>query len=86
MDAFSVSAACEVVEEWASELWKVVIGEKKKKIPYKWDDLIKDGLVEYLDAEEEETVMICMTPEDLENSRLQSAGIDPHADEENDDP
>ena len=30
--------------------------------------------------------MICMTPEDLENSRLQAAGIDPHADDENDDP
>nr|BCB28863.1 DNA-dependent RNA polymerase II second largest subunit [Mycoleptodonoides aitchisonii] len=46
---------------------------------YKWDNLIRDGVIELLDAEEEETVMICMTPEDLENSRLQSAGIDPHA-------
>ncbi|EIW64215.1 DNA-dependent RNA polymerase II second largest subunit [Trametes versicolor FP-101664 SS1] len=48
------------------------------KFEYKWDNLIKDGVIELLDAEEEETVMICMTPEDLENSRLQSAGIDPH--------
>ncbi|KDE07885.1 DNA-directed RNA polymerase II subunit RPB2 [Microbotryum lychnidis-dioicae p1A1 Lamole] len=36
----------------------------------KWTDLIETGVVEYVDAEEEETVMICMTPEDLETSRL----------------
>ncbi|TNY22999.1 hypothetical protein DMC30DRAFT_348068 [Rhodotorula diobovata] len=35
----------------------------------KWHDLVEQGIVEYLDAEEEETVMICMTPEDLESSR-----------------
>ena len=35
----------------------------------KWNDLVEQGIVEYLDAEEEETVMICMTPEDLESSR-----------------
>lgn len=49
------------------------------KAPYKWESLVKGGVIEYLDAEEEETVMICMTPEDLENSRLQAQGIDPHA-------
>ena len=32
------------------------------------------GIIELLDAEEEETVMISMTPEDLENSRLQRTG------------
>lgn len=32
----------------------------------KWEDLVRSGAVEYLDAEEEETAMICMTPEDLE--------------------
>ncbi|PIL31811.1 DNA-dependent RNA polymerase [Ganoderma sinense ZZ0214-1] len=53
-------------------------------LSYNWDNLLKDGVIELLDAEEEETVMICMTPEDLENSRLQSAGI--HAEDENDDP
>nr|AGW47783.1 RNA polymerase subunit 2 [Ganoderma lucidum] len=55
-------------------------------LSYNWDSLLKDGVIELLDAEEEETVMICMTSEDLENSRLQAAGIDPHADDENDDP
>ena len=53
---------------------------------YTWASLIREGAIEILDAEEEETVMICMTPEDLENSRLQAAGIDTRADEENNDP
>ncbi|KAF8509919.1 DNA-directed RNA polymerase II, subunit 2 [Gautieria morchelliformis] len=42
---------------------------------YKWDDMVKGGIIELLDAEEEETVMISMTPEDLENSRLQQQGL-----------
>ncbi|KAH0494821.1 hypothetical protein TgHK011_008406 [Trichoderma gracile] len=40
-----------------------------------WEGLIRAGAVEYLDAEEEETAMICMTPEDLELYRAQKAGI-----------
>lgn len=40
-----------------------------------WEGLIRAGAVEYLDAEEEETSMICMTPEDLELYRAQKAGI-----------
>ncbi|CEI66590.1 DNA-directed RNA polymerase II subunit RPB2 [Fusarium venenatum] len=36
-----------------------------------WEGLIRSGAVEYLDAEEEETAMICMTPEDLEIYREQ---------------
>lgn len=39
-----------------------------------WDGIVKAGAVEFLDAEEEETVMISMTPEDLENSRLRQLG------------
>ncbi|KAJ1508000.1 DNA-dependent RNA polymerase II [Coelomomyces lativittatus] len=34
-----------------------------------WDDLVKNGIVEYLDTEEEETVMISMTPDDLAESK-----------------
>ncbi|KAJ7786518.1 DNA-dependent RNA polymerase II second largest subunit [Mycena metata] len=49
---------------------------------YKWEQLIKGGIVELLDAEEEETVMISMTPEDLEQSRLQQSGTDPQNDAE----
>ncbi|KAI5117075.1 hypothetical protein M0805_007952 [Coniferiporia weirii] len=55
-------------------------GMKKKKKPYKWRSLVKDGVIEYLDAEEEETVMICMTPDDLVESRLMRQGLDPRAD------
>lgn len=40
-----------------------------------WEGLINAGAIEYLDAEEEETAMICMTPEDLDLYRLQKAGI-----------
>jgi DNA-directed RNA polymerase II subunit RPB2 len=39
-----------------------------------WEELTRTGVIELLDAEEEETAMICMTPEDLENYRLQKMG------------
>ncbi|CAK7270705.1 DNA-dependent RNA polymerase II [Sporothrix epigloea] len=39
-----------------------------------WEGICEAGAIEYLDAEEEETAMICMTPEDLDNYRLQKAG------------
>ncbi len=35
----------------------------------RWPDLLERGAVEFIDTEEEETVMICMTPEDLQESR-----------------
>ncbi|CAM1501146.1 Fc.00g103080.m01.CDS01 [Cosmosporella sp. VM-42] len=40
-----------------------------------WEGLIRSGAIEYLDAEEEETAMICMTPEDLDLYRMQKAGM-----------
>jgi len=43
--------------------------------------LVNSGVIEYLDAEEEETAMIVMTPEDLEISRQLHAGLQPHADD-----
>lgn len=39
-----------------------------------WSSLVNNGIVEYIDGEEEETVMIAMTPEDLEVSRQMQAG------------
>jgi DNA-directed RNA polymerase II subunit RPB2 len=36
---------------------------------YSWNHLLEEGKVELLDAEEEETVMIAMTPEDLAAAR-----------------
>lgn len=50
---------------------------------YQWENLIKNGIIELLDAEEEETVMISMTPEDLETSRNQQSH-DPHSQEDED--
>ncbi|KAG4217041.1 hypothetical protein PC116_g34478, partial [Phytophthora cactorum] len=41
-----------------------------------WQGLVNEGVIEYLDAEEEETAMICMTPEDLETYRMSKLGYD----------
>ncbi|MFH1025997.1 MAG: DNA-directed RNA polymerase subunit B, partial [Nitrospirota bacterium] len=41
--------------------------EKLRKGEMKWDDLIKIGVIEYLDAEEEENTFIAIKPEDLTN-------------------
>ncbi|ROV89695.1 hypothetical protein VSDG_08119 [Cytospora chrysosperma] len=38
-----------------------------------WDGLQHSGVIEYLDAEEEETAMICMSPEELEEYRQEKA-------------
>lgn len=51
---------------------------------YGFQGLINDGVVEYLDAEEEETVMITMTPEDLDISRQLQAGYQIRPDESGD--
>ncbi|USW53763.1 Putative DNA-directed RNA polymerase, subunit 2, hybrid-binding domain, RNA polymerase, beta subunit [Septoria linicola] len=59
--------------------------EEREKSIYGWKGLVDEGVVEYLDAEEEETAMITMTPEDLEEHKNMRAGIqyddareDPH--------
>ena len=41
-----------------------------------WHKLVADGVVEYVDAEEEETIMIVMTPEDLEMSQALKSGYE----------
>ena len=40
------------------------INPNEKKLT--WTDLLMEGLVEYIDTEEEETTMIAMEPKDLE--------------------
>ncbi|XP_041368357.1 DNA-directed RNA polymerase II subunit RPB2 [Gigantopelta aegis] len=36
---------------------------------YSWQDLVASGVVEYIDPLEEETVMLAMTPDDLQNAK-----------------
>jgi DNA-directed RNA polymerase II subunit RPB2 len=40
------------------------------KDQYHWTHLLLDGLIEYIDCEEEETTMIATTPADLERPDL----------------
>ncbi|ETN46839.1 uncharacterized protein HMPREF1541_01028 [Cyphellophora europaea CBS 101466] len=42
--------------------------------PCDWETLLREGAVEYLDAEEEETAMIVMTPEHLNDSKTRDQG------------
>ena len=49
---------------------------------YGFQSLLKEGVVEYVDAEEEETIMIVMTPEDLDISRQIQAGYQRPPEEE----
>ncbi|KAH9880784.1 DNA-dependent RNA polymerase II [Plenodomus lingam] len=44
---------------------------------YGWKGLIQDGVIEYLDAEEEETAMITFSPEDLDAWRDMKTGRAP---------
>ena len=34
-----------------------------------WSEMLANGVVEYIDTEEEETIMICMEPQDLAENR-----------------
>ncbi|RMZ67415.1 hypothetical protein GMOD_00001333 [Pyrenophora seminiperda CCB06] len=49
--------------------------EEVEQATYGWRGLIQDGVVEYLDAEEEETAMITFSPEDLEEWRDMKMGL-----------
>ena len=64
------------------DLHELSLEEKKDKY-FGWNGLLNSGAVEFLDAEEEETVMIVMTPDELETSRQKQAGYvidDPNVD------
>jgi len=59
--------------------------EERANLIWGWAGLVKAGVVEYLDSEEEETAMIIMTPDDLEEHRAMRDGLqyedaktDPH--------
>ncbi|KAI3641373.1 hypothetical protein MIR68_000503 [Amoeboaphelidium protococcarum] len=48
---------------------------EKKEIG--WNQLLADGVVEYIDTEEEETALISMTPEDLVESKMRAMNGQP---------
>ncbi|PVU95237.1 hypothetical protein BB561_001939 [Smittium simulii] len=49
----------------------------------RWHDLMAEGIIEYLDAEEEETAMICMTSLELRESRMyHEHGVEPLAEDD----
>ncbi|EMC98989.1 hypothetical protein BAUCODRAFT_65631 [Baudoinia panamericana UAMH 10762] len=50
--------------------------QQKAELTFGWHGLVKNGVIEYLDAEEEETAMIMMTPDDLEEHKLARLGED----------
>jgi DNA-directed RNA polymerase II subunit RPB2 len=57
------------------ELEPEMTAEEKESRLFGWPGLLAAGVVEYIDAEEEESVMIVMTPEDLDISRQLQAGF-----------
>ncbi|KAK0539902.1 DNA-dependent RNA polymerase II [Tilletia horrida] len=62
-------------------------GEDDEGNVFRWTQLVSSGVIELLDAEEEETVLICMSPTDLDASRaynsnpelIQQSAADPSA-------
>jgi DNA-directed RNA polymerase II subunit RPB2 len=58
--------------------------EKRAAGYFGFEGLLQEGVVEYVDAEEEETIMIVMTPEDLDLSRQLQAGYEIQEDDSGD--
>lgn len=60
-----------VVENCSLVLKKedIVRLQQKEVTGFGWDQMVQSGLIEYMDVEEEETLMICMSPEDLAEAR-----------------
>ncbi|KAK0865402.1 DNA-dependent RNA polymerase II [Friedmanniomyces endolithicus] len=64
---------------------QAVSEQEKAESTFGWHGLVRSGVIEYLDAEEEETAMIIMTPDDLEDYKSAKQGMgfveskdDPH--------
>ncbi|KAJ1660661.1 DNA-dependent RNA polymerase II [Dispira simplex] len=56
-----------LIQKW--HIHHLVQGHDDEGNPYHWPNLMSSAVLEYMDADEEETAMICMTPEDLVDSR-----------------
>lgn len=61
-------------EFFASPEGRALSEQEREEKSFGWRGLIDGGVVEYLDAEEEETAMIIMTPEDLEEHKMIVSG------------
>jgi len=63
-----------IVENGAPKLQQEYV-EKITSGEWSWEDLVKNGLVEYLDAEEEENAYVALTPEEVtkEHTHLEIA-------------
>ena len=63
-----------IVENGAPKLQQEFV-EKITSGEWSWEDLVKNGLVEYLDAEEEENAYVALTPEEVtkEHTHLEIA-------------
>eukprot|EP00771_Trimastix_marina_P000200 gnl/Trimastix_PCT/1207.p1 GENE.gnl/Trimastix_PCT/1207~~gnl/Trimastix_PCT/1207.p1 ORF type:complete len:1204 (+),score=452.35 gnl/Trimastix_PCT/1207:177-3614(+) len=61
-----------IVENRRLKLTKEIIGklQTREVSKYSWTNLIQEGFAELVDTEEEETMMIAMTLQDLVNSRI----------------
>ncbi|GLI81195.1 DNA-dependent RNA polymerase II [Penicillium ochrochloron] len=70
--------------ELDKDLQRELPPEQLREQGFGWDGLVRSGVVEYVDAEEEETIMIVMTPEDLEISKHLQAGYSLPEDDKND--
>lgn len=55
-----------VPEEFVDFSSKVSVTVKLLFVVISWQDLVASGVVEYIDTLEEETVMLAMTPDDLQ--------------------
>ncbi len=63
-DAGRVLRPLAVVENGKSKLTKDVI-EKLEKNEWTWNDLLRNGIIEYVDAEEEENLYVALTEKDI---------------------
>lgn len=54
-----------------AQLTKIVEEVRKlNEFFFSWQDLVASGVVEYIDTLEEETVMLAMTPDDLQEKEV----------------
>ncbi|KAI1802142.1 DNA-dependent RNA polymerase II beta subunit [Daldinia bambusicola] len=75
-EAGTTKGSLALTKEMIQRLEASVDLDQESEEYFGWQGLVNEGVIEYLDAEEEETAMICMTPEDLETYRMSKLGYD----------